>query len=227
MIPLKDNIPTRTFPIITLTIIFVNTLVFLWFRLSLTSAQGEALYKYYGLVPRELMVSLETKRELLPYNLLTIFTSMFLHGGILHVAGNMLYLWIFGNNVEDAMGHRRFILFYFLSGIAAALSQFLYDPESAIPMIGASGAVSAILGAYLVLFPYAKVKTMLIIIIFIKVIELPAILLLSIWFFMQIMYSHAGGVAWYAHIGGFIFGLVTIKMFSGQQRRGRLRTRKP
>jgi membrane associated rhomboid family serine protease len=213
MIPLKDNIPTRTFPIITIALIFVNTFLFLWLRLSLTDIQGEALYKYYGLVPRELMDSLQTRRGLLPYNLLTVLTSMFLHGGVFHLAGNMLYLWIFGNNVEDAMGHERFVFFYFLSGIAAAFFQFLYDPGSNVPMIGASGAISGILGAYLVLFPYARIKTLLIIIIFIKIIELPAILLLSIWFFMQIMYSQAGGVAWYAHIGGFIFGLITIKLF--------------
>jgi len=125
----------------------------------------------------------------------------------------MLYIWIFGNNIEDAIGHKKFIIFYFLSGIIAALFQFLYDPQSNIPMIGASGAVSGILGAYLILFPYAKVKTVMFILIFIKVVELPAILLLSIWFFIQLLFSNGEGIAWYAHIGGFIFGLLSIRLF--------------
>ena len=125
----------------------------------------------------------------------------------------MLYLWIFGNNVEDAIGHKKFIVFYLLSGVAAALFQFMYNPSSNIPMIGASGAVSGVLGAYLLLFPYAKVKTVLLIVVFIKVVELPAILLLSIWFLVQLFFSNGEGVAWYAHIGGFIFGLLSIKLF--------------
>ncbi|OPY80657.1 MAG: Rhomboid protease GluP [Syntrophorhabdus sp. PtaU1.Bin153] len=181
---------------------------------GLTGPEGQAVYRYYGLVPRELAASLSTRWELIPYNVLTVFSAMFLHGGVIHLVGNMLYLWIFGNNVEDAMGHGRFIVFYFLSGIVATVFQFLYDPSSSIPMIGASGAVSGILGAYLVLFPYARVKTLLFIIIFIKIVEIPAIVLLTIWFFMQILYLGHGGVAWYAHIGGFVFGLATVKLFS-------------
>lgn len=225
MIPLKDNIPTRSFPIITTTVIFVNIIVFLFQWLKLTPAQNEVLYRSYGLIPRELLLAATERPELLPYNSLTVLTSMFLHGGFFHLAGNMLYLWIFGNNVEDSMGHKRFLVFYLLSGIAAAGFQFLYEPLSAIPMIGASGAVSGILGAYLVLYPYARVKTLLIIIIFIKIIELPAILLLTIWFFMQVLYSGAGGVAWYAHIGGFIFGLLIIKLFARQRKRDYRRAR--
>ncbi len=219
MIPLKDNIPTHTLPIITVGVIFVNILVFLWQRAMLSNIESELLYKCYGLIPREFMLSLTTKWELLPYNALTVFTSMFLHGGFLHLGGNMLYLWIFGKNIEDAMGHKRFIVFYLLSGIIAASFQLLYDPSSNTPMIGASGAVSGILGAYLLLFPYAKIKTLLFIIIFIKVVELPAILLLTIWFFMQILYSQAEGVAWHAHIGGFIFGLITVKIFVTKRQR--------
>jgi len=144
---------------------------------------------------------------------------MFLHGGILHLVGNMLYLWIFGNNIEDALGHTRFILFYFLSGIVAAAFQFFYDPASSVPMIGASGAVSGVLGAYLVLYPHARIKTILIIIIFIKVVEIPAVLLLTLWFLMQILYSGMEGIAWFAHIGGFIFGLVTAKLMVRKKRR--------
>lgn len=219
MIPIKDNVPTRTFPIITVALIFVNTLLFLWLRLSLTGPELEGLYRSFGLIPREVLISLDSRPDLLPYNVLTLLTSMFLHGGFLHLGGNMLYLWIFGNNVEDAMGHSRFVFFYLLAGVSAAAAQVLYDPSSNIPMVGASGAVSGVLGAYLILFPYAKIMTVLIIIIVIKIVELPAILILSIWFFMQILYSRAGGVAWYAHIGGFIFGILAIRVFRQKSRR--------
>jgi len=213
MIPIKDNIPTRTFSIVTISIIFVNILIFLWQKFAFVGIDSQNICKYYGLVPQELSMAIANRHELLPYNILTVFTSMFLHSGIFHLAGNMLYLWIFGNNIEDAIGHKKFALFYLLSGITAAIFQFLYDPSSNIPMIGASGAVSGILGAYLLLFPYAKIKTLLFIIIFIKVVEIPAILLLSIWFLVQLLFSNGEGVAWYAHIGGFIFGLLSIKLF--------------
>jgi membrane associated rhomboid family serine protease len=214
MIPLKDNVPTRIKPIITTSIIFVNILIFLWQRFSLTSVESKNIYKYYGLVPHDFFMAFTGKYELLPYNVLTVFTSMFLHGGFIHLGGNMLYLWIFGNNIEDSMGHGRFIFFYICSGIAAALFQLLYDPSSVVPMIGASGAVSGILGAYLLLFPHARIKTLIFIFIFIKVVELPAVVLLTIWFFIQLLFSQGEGVAWYAHIGGFIFGLITIKIFA-------------
>ncbi|MCX5805269.1 MAG: rhomboid family intramembrane serine protease [Proteobacteria bacterium] len=172
------------------------------------------MYKNYGLVPYDFIMAFTDKYELLPYNVLTVFTSMFLHGGFIHLGGNMLYLWIFGNNIEDSMGHGRFIFFYICSGIAAALFQLLYDPFSVVPMIGASGALSGILGAYLLLFPHARIKTLIFIFIFIKVVELPAVVLLTIWFFIQLLFSQGDGVAWYAHIGGFIFGLITIKIFT-------------
>jgi membrane associated rhomboid family serine protease len=188
-------------------------LVFLWQKIVLYGIEGDIIYRYYGLIPREFMTSLSSRWDLLPYNILTVFTSMFLHGGFLHLGGNMLYLWIFGNNVEDAMGHKRFIVFFLLSGVIAALFQFFYDPTSSVPMVGASGAISGILGAYLILFPRARIKTLLFIFIFIKIVEIPALLLLTIWFFMQILYSHMEGVAWHAHIGGFVFGLITIKLF--------------
>jgi membrane associated rhomboid family serine protease len=219
MIPIKDNIPTRTFPIITASIIVVNILIFLWQRTTLPAPEREIIYKSYGLIPREFLASLSTRWDLLPYNVLTIFSSMFLHGGFLHLGGNMLYLGIFGNNVEDTMGHKRFAVFYLTAGVAAAVFQFLYDPSSAVPMVGASGAVSGILGAYLLLFPYAKVKTLFFIFIFIKIVELPAIILLTLWFFVQVFYSHMEGVAWYAHIGGFVFGLLTVKLFGATKGR--------
>ncbi len=214
MIPLKDNIKARTYPIITTSILFVNILLFGWQRLFLDRVDSEHVYNQYGLIPREVLLSLTSNWSAIPHNVLTVFTSMFLHGGLLHLAGNMLYLWIFGRTIEDAVGHRRFVVFFLLSGIVAALFQFFYDPSSEIPLIGASGAVSGVLGGYLVLFPLARVKTLLIIVIFIKIAEVPAILLLTAWFFMQIIFSYTEDVAWHAHIGGFIFGLIFIKVFA-------------
>jgi len=217
MIPLKDNVPTRTFPIITITIVLVNILVFLR-SLMLTDGLGRHVVQAYALIPKELLVAATARPDLLPYNILTIFTSMFLHGGILHLGGNMLYLWIFGKNVEDATGHSRFILFYLFSGVAAALVQCSVDPGSAVPMIGASGAISGILGAYLLLYPRARVKTLIFIFLFITTVDIPAMVLLSLWFFVQIIFSHGQGVAWFAHIGGFLFGLITIKIFTRGRR---------
>jgi membrane associated rhomboid family serine protease len=222
MIPLKDNVPTRTFPIITIAIVLVNIIIFVWSRTLSSGSEADFVYKY-ALVPKELLVSFSSRPDLLPYNVLTIFSSMFLHGGILHVGGNMLYLWIFGNNVEDVLGHGRFVIFYLCSGLVAALVQCSFDPGSSVPMIGASGAVSGILGAYLLLFPTARVKTLIFIFIFITTVEIPAMLLLTAWFLVQILFSRGQGVAWFAHIGGFIFGLVTIKIFAlGVARRRRI-----
>ena len=218
MIPLKDNIPARTFPIITLGLIFVNIIIFVWQHIVLNASAGALLYTYFGLVPKEFMASFISRHDLLPYNIMTIFTSMFIHGGFLHIIGNMLYLWIFGNNIEDRLGHAGFFIFYIISGICAALFQLFYDPLSEIPMIGASGAVSGILGAYLVCYPHARIKTLLIIVIFIKIVDVPAILLLTAWFFMQFLYMNVDGIAWYAHVGGFIFGLLFAVIFLAGRR---------
>jgi membrane associated rhomboid family serine protease len=213
MIPLKNDVPTRTFPIITISIVLVNIFIFVWSRTLSTGSEIDLLNKY-ALVPKELLVSFDSRPDLLPYNVLTIFTSMFLHGGILHVGGNMLYLWIFGTNVEDVLGHGRFIVFYLFAGLIAALAQYSFDPGSSVPMIGASGAVSGILGAYLLLFPRARVKTLVFIVVFVTTVEIPAMLLLTVWFLVQVLFSHGQGVAWFAHIGGFIFGLLTIRLFA-------------
>ncbi len=213
MIPLKDNIPTRTFPIITVGFIFVNIIIFVWQHIILHASAGAMLYTYLGLVPKEFIASFVSRHDLLPYNVMTIFTSMFIHGGFLHIIGNMLYLWIFGNNIEDRLGHIGFFIFYIFSGICAAIFQLFYDPAADVPMIGASGAVSGVLGAYLVSFPYARIKTILIIIIFIKIVDIPAVILLTAWFFMQFLYANVDGIAWYAHIGGFIFGLIFALLF--------------
>jgi membrane associated rhomboid family serine protease len=225
VIPLKDNIPTRTFPIITISIILVNILTTLWTRLALTGDQSELVVRQFGFVPRDFLVALSSDPLYIPFNLLTVGTSMFLHAGFLHLIGNMLYLWIFGNNIEDAMGHGRFVVFYVLSGAAAALTQFSVEPSAAVPMIGASGAVSGVLGAYLILYPFARIKTLIFIVIFITTVELPAIVLLTIWFFGQILLSHTGGVAWFAHIGGFIFGMILVKIFVMGRRVARPRAR--
>jgi membrane associated rhomboid family serine protease len=228
VIPLKDNVPTRTLPIITVSLIFVNILIFLWQKLVLQGQADNTLFGYYGFVPREFIVSITTRWDLIPYNIMTLFTSMFLHGGILHLAGNMLYLWVFGGSIEDAMGHLKFILFYLLSGLIAAGFQLFYDPSSTIPMIGASGAISGVLGAYLILYPLARIKTLFIIIILIKILEPPAMLFLTIWFFIQVYYSTStDGVAWYAHIGGFIFGLLLVKVFAWKSTSKPRRVKKP
>jgi membrane associated rhomboid family serine protease len=165
-----------------------------------------------------------------PADWVTVFTAMFMHGSILHLGGNMLFLWIFGNNVEDSMGPVKFVLFYLLGGIAATAGQVLTDTASAVPNLGASGAVAAVLGGYLLLFPRARVITVIFIIFFFTIIELPALIFLVIWFVQQALFGYfdliqpageGGGVAYFAHIGGFVFGLVAIKLFASERRRRR------
>jgi len=171
----------------------------------------------YGAIPNILL----TFKNVQPIHpVLTIFTSMFMHGGILHLVTNMLYLWIFGNNIEDKLGHFRFIIFYVLCGVAAAYAHAITDPSSRIPMIGASGAVSGVLGAYMLIFPHARVHTLIFLGFFVQVVRLPAIFLIGFWIFIQFIngilskgIAGQGGVAWFAHIGGFIFGLVSIMLF--------------
>jgi membrane associated rhomboid family serine protease len=220
IIPLKDNVPTHTVPIITVSLILVNIFIYVWNSMFSLSTMDDIIARY-AFVPHEMSIALTTRPDLIPYNILTIFTSMFLHGGVLHTGGNMLYLWIFGNNVEDMIGKGRYIVFYLLSGMAAGVTQFSIDTVSPIPLIGASGAVSGILGAYLILFPYAKVKTLLFLFIFFTTFEVPAVVLLSGWFIMQIVFSNGPGVAWFAHIGGFVFGLVAIYLFRIGRKRKR------
>lgn len=213
MIPIKDNNPTRTFPTVTVAIILLNVVLF-GYQISLGS-YTESLFYRAGIIPYEIT----HLRDLEPSNLVplpfTLFTSLFLHGGFIHLLGNMLYLWTFGNNIEDSMGHGRFIVFYFLCGLVASLSQIFLYPNSLIPVIGASGAIAGILGGYVVLFPRARVLTVVPLFIFIQLIWLPAIFVLGIWFIIQLLNAGAGGgVAWFAHIGGFICGLVMIRLFA-------------
>ena len=241
MIPLKDNIPTDRFPVVTLALIVTNVLMYLLFQKAGLNSPDEANVVEYGAIPYELthpgeqclpvnqaeFGCGEVRDGELPPTWQTVFTSMFMHGGILHIAGNMLFLWIFGNNVEDSMGRVKFVAFYLLGGIAAIAAQTAIDPDSAIPTIGASGAVAAVLGGYILLHPRARVVTLVFIIFFVTIIELPAMVMLGFWFIQQVAvgaldYANptggGGGVAYFAHIGGFVFGLLTIKLWADRDR---------
>jgi membrane associated rhomboid family serine protease len=212
MIPLHDDNPTRSVAFLTILLIVANVAVFLY-QLSLPRAAIEAFFASFALTPAHLTGSAT------PHAYGTVLTSMFLHGGLMHLLGNMLYLWVFGNNIEDACGHFRFLLFYVLSGVGAAAAQIAVNPDSQIPMVGASGAVSGILGAYLLLYPRARVLVLLPLFIFLRFFYVPAALLLVIWFALQLLSGWAtlgqsgGGVAFWAHIGGFATGLVLIPIF--------------
>ncbi len=207
MIPLRDIIPSRTVPYITVTIIGLNALAW-FFELSLPREVLPAFLQVYGMVPAD-------------FHATTLISSMFLHGGWSHIIGNMWYLWIFGDNVEDRLGHGRFIVFYLLCGMAAALGQIIIDPYSRLPTIGASGAIAGVMGGYFVLYPQSRVLT-LIPWIFLQVVEIPAIVLLGFWFLMQLFSAGAiavtsstnsGGVAFAAHVAGFMTGMIGVFVF--------------
>ena len=210
MFPLKDTQPSYTRPIVTIAIIVVNLLIFL-FEFSLDPYQRNALIEIYGLVPDR-------------FRLAAVFTSMFLHGGWMHVLGNMWFLWIFGDNIEDLLGHAKYIVFYLVCGIAAALGQVLSGPYSTVPMVGASGAIAGVMGAYLVKFPRSRIVTLVFILFFITTIEVPAPLMLVYWFVIQffsglgsIARTHAsegGGTAFFAHVAGFVAGMILVKVMS-------------
>jgi membrane associated rhomboid family serine protease len=212
MIPLRDVIPSRTVPFLTVSIIALNALA--WFyELSLPREDLPVFLRQFGVVPAYFTVP-------------TLISSMFLHGSWSHVLGNMWYLWIFGDNVEDRMGHFRFLIFYLLCGIVAALGQIFIDPTSTLPTIGASGAIAGVMGAYFVLYPQSRVLTLIPLIVFWEIVELPAIFLLGFWFLMQLFsagaiaataHSQAGGVAFMAHVAGFLTGLVGGFVFRKRQ----------
>ncbi len=225
MIPLRDDNPIRTRPVATVALIVLCTLAFLW-QLSLSAnGQQEAAY-LFGFIPAVLFGNARLEGQWIPAGA-TIITAMFLHGGWLHLLGNMLYLWIFGDNIEDRLGRRRFVAFYLLCGAVAALGQAAADPRSEVPMIGASGAISGVLGAYLVLYPRAKVLVLLPLLFFITTARVPALVVLGIWFAAQLLSSLAaargtgGGVAFAAHVGGFVAGVVLIRLFLRDRRRPR------
>jgi membrane associated rhomboid family serine protease len=208
MIPLRDVIPSRTVPFLTISIIVLNALA--WFyELGLPREELPIFLRQYGVVPAY-------------FSPATLISSMFLHGSWSHVLGNMWYLWIFGDNVEDRMGHFRFLIFYLLCGIVAALGQIFIDPTSTLPTIGASGAIAGVMGAYFVLYPQSRVLTLIPLIIFWEIVELPAIFLLGFWFLMQLFSagaiaatanSQAGGVAFMAHVAGFLTGVGGVFVF--------------
>jgi membrane associated rhomboid family serine protease len=234
--PLRDNIPTEHFPVVTVALIVANVLMYFFFQkggISLGEPSSQAftcnLFEY-GTIPKEVtdpgtQLALQGCPTPTAPTWLTLFTSMFMHGGLLHLGGNMLFLWIFGNNVEDSMGPVRFVLFYLLAGLAADAAQILVNANSEVPSIGASGAVAGVLGGYLLLFPQARVVTVVFIIFFFTILELPAILFLGIWILQQAVFayfdlggSNQGGVAYFAHIGGFVFGLAAIRLFASERR---------
>jgi membrane associated rhomboid family serine protease len=247
LFPIKDNIPTENFPVVTVTLILANVLLYFLFQHGTIALGSPSDPDYldnlvrYAYIPHELTHSDQcvpnaTGRFVcgdfggLPPTWETVFTAMFMHGGLLHLGGNMLFLWIFGNNVEDSMGPVKFVAFYLLGGLAATAGQTLIGPNEVVPNIGASGAIAGVLGGYILLFPRARVITVIFIIFFFTILELPAMLILGFWFVEQVLFGAydlsdptggGGGVAYFAHIGGFVFGLLAIRLFASERRRRR------
>ncbi|MCM8750069.1 rhomboid family intramembrane serine protease [Thermomicrobiaceae bacterium CFH 74404] len=230
MIPIgDDNSGRQSFPFVNIVLILINIVAFVY-QLSLLATSPQALERFvaaYGAVPAELTTGTDLPPQIGIPVYLTIFTSMFLHGGFLHILGNMWYLWIFGDNVEDTMGHFRYLIFYLLGGIAAAVAQTVTAPSSEIPMVGASGAISAVMGAYLVLFPGGQVRTLAFLGWIPLIFYLPALILIGLWFVFQFFAGIAslgvetaptGGVAYWAHIGGFIAGMLLVWFFRNPER---------
>lgn len=221
MVPIRDDAPSRTFPLVTFLLILANGLVWMW-ELSLGGGTALDTFFYrYGFIPGMLTGAQPIPSWALSPYVLTILTSMFVHGSWSHILGNMLFLWIFGNNVEDYLGHARYLLFYLAGGIVAALVQLLSGPGSDVPTIGASGAIAAVMGAYFFVYPTARVQV-LVFFIFITTIHVPAWIFLGVWFLMQLFegtYGAAQGVAVWAHVGGFLFGLMIAWIDRTRQRR--------
>lgn len=239
MIPLKDDAPLRRRPLVTIFLIAANVAVFAW-QIGNPGSLPHSV-AVLGLVPAEFLASLaptswlqgglavESFEMVRIPTILTPLSSMFAHGSLMHIGSNMLFLWVFGANVEDAMGKGRFVIFYLLCGLAAAAAQIGFAPGSVIPMVGASGAIAGMLGAYMLLFPRARVLTLVPIFIFIRLMWLPAFLFLGLWFLLQIFGGlgtpgEGGGVAYWAHIGGFVAGLLLVRSFAGRIWRPRQRT---
>ncbi|MBY0507058.1 MAG: rhomboid family intramembrane serine protease [Bryobacteraceae bacterium] len=207
MIPLRDSVPSRSAPVVTIAIIIVNVLIFLQ-QLTLSPEELHFFFAHYGVVPARLQLS-------------DLFTSMFLHGGFMHLIGNMWFLWIYGDNVEDVLGRGKYLLFYLACGIAGSLIQIAADPNSTIPNIGASGAIAGVMGAYLLKFPHARILTLIPLFVFFFTQELPAFIILIYWFVLQFFSgvgslaestTATGGIAFFAHVGGFLMGMLLIKV---------------
>jgi membrane associated rhomboid family serine protease len=208
-LPLRDENPTTRFPYVTVLVIGLNVAVF---AVQAAAPHGlELAALKFGAVPYEITHFRSLAAAVRVPPLLSLVTSLFMHGSVLHILGNMLYLWIFGNNIEDVLGPLRFGFFYLAAGLAAALTQVMAMPSSRTPMIGASGAIAGVLGAYMILFPSARVKTLVFLFIYVTIIPVPAGLLLGFWFVMQLLsVGFGGGVAWFAHVGGFLAGIGMI-----------------
>ena len=226
MIPLRDDVPSRTTPVVNVTLIVLNVLAFLY-QLMLGPELNQFL-REFAVIPalyyHSAMVTVGGGlREITPVDLtVPLFTSMFLHGGFLHLGGNMLYLWIFGDNVEDRLGHGRYLVFYLLCGVAASAGHIWASPNSRVPSLGASGAIAGVLGAYLLLYPKARVVTLLPLGFFTQLIQVPALFFLGFWFLQNFLYglfslnaatAQSGGTAWWAHIGGFAAGVILVWVF--------------
>jgi len=224
VIPLRDSIPSRTFPVMTIALIALNVGVFVH-QLSLGPARAASFVAAFGAVPAQITRAAAHAEGTLAAPL-TLFSSMFLHGGLLHLLGNMVFLWIFGNNVEDATGHLRFLAFYLLCGLAGAAAHVAGNPGSTVPMVGASGAISGVLGAYFLLYPFARIVTLVFFGFFAQTMNIPAFFFLGFWFFVQALSGATslggragggGGVAFLAHVGGFAAGLLLILPFKQRQ----------
>jgi rhomboid family protein len=218
MIPLRDTRPSHSAPTVTVLLIVTNVVVFLYMVMLDAYSQNDFI-RQYAVIPARL-------------NPLALLTSMFLHGGWMHLIGNMWFLWIYGDNVEDVLGHGKYLLFYLVCGITASLAQYAVGPFSRVPMLGASGAIAGVMGAYLIKFPHSRIVTLIPIFFFWTTVEIPAVIILAYWFLLQffsgvgsIGYSQVsqGGVAFFAHIGGFIGGMILINVFGTRDRYGRRR----
>ena len=225
MIPLRDDNPSTSPPVVTWLLILANVLVFLYMLSLRSEAALNRFILAYAAIPGEITGRIGPA-PISHYP--TLFTSMFLHGGWLHIGGNMLYLWIFGDNVEDLMGHGRFLVFYLLTGLAAVWTHILLNPASRVPLIGASGAIAGVLGAYLVLFPRARILSLVPLGIFSRLVAVPAVFFLPIWFLIQFISgvgslgSEASGVAVWAHVGGFLAGMLLVRLFARRRTYGSL-----
>jgi|SRR5579864_783202 len=227
MIPIRDDQPRYSTPYVNYFVIGLNALVFLLFEPPTQSRAFQLMTLQFGLIPHDFTRALAGSAQYpLGANLLTILTSMFMHGSFFHVLGNMWFLWIFGDNIEDHLGHFSYLIFYLICGIAAALTDIALTPTSNVPLIGASGAIAGVMGAYIVLYPRARVQTLVILIVFFTIWWLPAWFFLGYWFFIQFIatsvvatsaHHQTGGVAFAAHVGGFVAGLILIKLFPGRK----------
>lgn len=227
MIPLKDTTPRRSFPFVTVLLIVANFIVFLH-QIALSPAAGDAFVRVYGLVPRRIGLAVAGQHYTLAQAFIPFFTCMFLHGGWLHIIGNMWFLWIFGGNVEDRMGSASYLLFYLLCGLGSGVAQVAFSWGSAIPSIGASGAISGVLGAYLVFFPGSRILSLVPLLVIWFLWRVPAWIFIGLWFLVQFLSGlgslatasvASGGVAWWAHVGGFILGALLAKTFASSPRR--------